>query len=108
MSRTDLERLDDVLAAAAAIAAHLRRGDLADGLVFDAVRVRLIEIGEAIKDVEPDLLALEPNVPWNDVAGMRDHLAHRYFNTEHSIVAATIDHDLPPLIAAVERLRSRT
>lgn len=108
MSRTDLERLDDVLAAAAAIAGHLRRGDLADGLVFDAVRVRLIEIGEAIKDVGPELLALEPNVPWNDVAGMRDHLAHRYFDTEHSIVAATIDHDLPPLIAAVERLRSRT
>ena len=50
------------------------------------------------------LLAEEPAIPWNDVAGMRDQLAHRYFDTAHSIVAATIDHDLPPLLVAVQRL----
>jgi len=49
------------------------------------------------------LLAEEPAIPWNDVAGMRDQLAHRYFDTAHSIVAATIDHDLPPLLVAVQR-----
>ena len=97
----------DVLAAARAIAAHLMRGGLDDGLVFDAVRVRLIEIGEAIKDVDPDLLATEPKVPWQDVMRMRDHLAHRYFDTAHSIVAATVEDDLPPMLAAVERLKSR-
>lgn len=103
---TDEQRLDDVLAAAAAIESHLERGTLADGLVFDAVRVRLIEIGEAVKDIDPELLANEPDIPWADVAGMRDHLAHRYFDTDHEIVTATVEHDLPPLIAAVERLRS--
>ena len=45
MSRSDRERLLDVLEAGAAIAEHLQRGRLSDGLVFDAVRVRLIEIG---------------------------------------------------------------
>jgi uncharacterized protein with HEPN domain len=105
--RHDRQRLDDVVAAADAIASHLARGDLHDGLVFDAVRVRLIKIGEAITDVEPGLLATEPDVPWRDVAGMRDHLTHRYFDTDHSVVAATVDHDLPPLLAAVERLRRR-
>lgn len=108
MTRSDRQRLDDVLAAAAAIASPLGRGTLADGLVFDAVRVRLIEIGEAVKDISPALLATEPAVPWQDVAGMRDHLAHRYFDTDHAIVAATVEHDLPPLVAAVERLRERT
>jgi uncharacterized protein with HEPN domain len=103
--RDDGQRLDDVLAAASAISSHMRRGTLADGLVFDAVRVRLIEIGEAVKDIGPDLLANEPAVPWQDVAGMRDHLAHRYFDTDHAIVAATVEHDLPPLVAAVQRLR---
>lgn len=68
--------------------------------------MRLIEIGEAVKDIDPDVLASEPKVPWQDVAGMRDHLAHRYFDRDHAIVAATLDHDLPPLIAAVERLRN--
>jgi uncharacterized protein with HEPN domain len=107
VTRTDRQRLDDVLAAAAAIVSHMGRGTLADGLVFDAVRVRLIEIGEAVKDISPGLLATEPAVPWQDVAGMRDHLAHRYFDTDHAIVAATVEHDLPPLVAAVERLEAR-
>jgi uncharacterized protein with HEPN domain len=35
---------------------------------------------------------------------MRNQLAHRYFDTARAIVQATIDADLPPLIAAVERL----
>ena len=103
--RSDRQRLDDVLAAAAAIGSYLERGPLDDGLVFDAVRVRLIEIGEAVKDIDPDMLDSEPAVPWQDVAGMRDYLAHRYFDTDHAIVAATVNHDLPPLIVAVERLR---
>lgn len=104
--RIDTQRLDDVLAASAAIESHLARGTLADGLVFDAVRVRLIEIGEAVKDIDPALLAIEPDIPWGDVAGMRDHLAHRYFDTDHEIVTATVEYDLPPLIAAVERLKA--
>lgn len=104
MSRRDDERLADVIASAEAIRSHLERGGLDDGLVFDAVRVRLIEIGEAVKDIDPALLATEPDIPWGDVAGMRDHLAHRYFDTAHSIVQATVDEDLPPLVAATERL----
>ena len=107
MSRHDDQRLADILAAATAIADHLQRGDLDDGLVFDAVRVRLIEIGEAVKAVDAELLAKEPDIPWIDVAGMRDQLAHRYFDTTHSIVRATVTEDLPPLVAAVNRLRNR-
>jgi uncharacterized protein with HEPN domain len=107
MSRHDDQRLTDILASAAAIDAHMQRGGLDDGLVYDAVRVRLIEIGEAVKSIDPDLLAHEPDIPWIDIAGMRNHLAHRYFDTAHSIVAATITHDLPPPTAAVERLLKR-
>ena len=104
MSRHNDQRLTDILAAAAAIADHIKRGELDDGLVFDAVRVRLIEIGEAVKAIDPDLLAHEPDIPWIDVAGMRNHLAHRYFDTTHAIVRATITEDLPPVVAAVRRL----
>ncbi|MDA8269328.1 MAG: DUF86 domain-containing protein [Actinomycetota bacterium] len=65
------------MAAIDAIHSHLQRGDLHDGLVFDAVRVRLIEIGEAVKALPAELLASEPALPWAQIAGMRDHLAHR-------------------------------
>jgi hypothetical protein len=39
------QRLADIQAAIDAIRSHLQRGTLADGLVFDAVRIRLLEIG---------------------------------------------------------------
>ncbi len=101
-------RLRDVLAAARAISAHLERGALADGLIYDAVRVRLIEIGEAVKGIDPEILAQEPTIPWSDVAGMRDYLTHRYFDTDHAIVSATVERDLPPLIKAAQRLLRST
>ena len=104
MSRNDRQRLQDILEAATAISSHLERGGLDDGLVFDAVRVRLIEIGEAIKDIDTEVLDRESTVPWRDAAAMRDHLTHRYFDFAHSIVAATVEIDLPPLVAAVNRL----
>jgi len=108
VSRHDRQRLDDILAAIDTIRAHLRRGDLSDGLVFDAVRVRLIEIGEAVKALPSDLLAHQPEVPWAQIAGMRDRLAHRYFDTSHAILRATVDHDLPEIERAVRTLISRT
>lgn len=52
-SRHDDERLSDILEAIIAIRSHLAHGDLSDGLVFDAVRLRLIEIGEAVKLLDP-------------------------------------------------------
>ena len=107
MSRRSAERLEDVSAAIGAIRGHVARGEIADGLVFDAVRVRLIEIGEAIKDLPSELLSTEPDIPWQDIARMRDRLAHRYFDTSHAIVAATVDNDLPLLEAAVSRLVER-
>lgn len=42
--------------------------------MFDAVRVRLIEIGEAVKALAADSLASEPGIPWEEVAQMRDRL----------------------------------
>ena len=106
-SRHDEERLADIVDAITAIRSHLTRGDLSDGLIFDAVRLRLIEIGEAVKLLDPELVASEPDVRWSDAAGMRDWLAHHYFDTSRAIVEATIAEDLPPLEATVLQLEAR-
>lgn len=107
MSRHDQEWLTDIIDAIQAIRTYQERGDLSDGLVFDAVRLRLIEIGEAVKRLGPELLESEPDLPWEEIAGMRDRLAHRYFDTSHAIVQATIDNDIPELDLAVRRLLSK-
>ncbi|HZD37342.1 MAG TPA: HepT-like ribonuclease domain-containing protein [Actinomycetes bacterium] len=104
MSRRDRQRLDDIVAAIDAIRGHLARGNLSDGLVFDAVRARLIEIGEAVKALPADLLAHQPDMPWAQVAGMRDRLAHRHFDTSHAILSATVEQDLPELERAARAL----
>ena len=106
-ARHDDERLADIVDAITAIRSHLTRGDLSDGLVFDAVRLRLIEIGEAVRLLDPKLVASEPDVKWSDAAGMRDWLAHHYFDTSRAVVEATVMEDLPPLQAAVVRLQAR-
>jgi uncharacterized protein with HEPN domain len=96
--------LADVQAAIDAIRSHLQRGDLSDGLVFDAVRIRLIEIGEAVKALPSEMLSSQPAIPWTQIARMRDHLAHRYFDTDHAVLQATVDNDLPELERAVQSL----
>ncbi|MBW4033394.1 MAG: DUF86 domain-containing protein [Acidobacteria bacterium] len=107
MSRPDRERLGDIQAACDAITSYMVRADVDEDIVFDAIRARLIEIGEAVKDIDPDLLAAEPTIPWAEISRMRDQLAHRYFDTAHSIVRATAVNDVPPLAAAVTRLCER-
>lgn len=107
MSRHDTDRLADITSAIETIQSHLTKGDLHDGLVYDAVRVRLIEIGESVKAISPDLLATTPEVPWSAIARMRDHLAHRYFDTDHVIVVDVVENELPALLAAVESLARR-
>jgi uncharacterized protein with HEPN domain len=101
VSYRDRQRLADIQAAIDAIHSHLQRGGLSDGLIFDAVRIRLLEIGEAVKALPDDMLESEPSIPWRQIARMRDHLAHRYFDTAHSILQATVDKDLPALECAL-------
>jgi uncharacterized protein with HEPN domain len=104
VSYRDRQRLTDIQAAIDAIPSHLQRGSLTDGLVFDAVRIRLLEIGEAVKALPADLLDTQPTIPWTQIVRMRDHLAHRYFDTAHGILQATVDEDLPELERAIESM----
>jgi uncharacterized protein with HEPN domain len=104
MSHRERQRLDDIQAAIEAIRSHLQRASLSVALVFDAVRIRLPGIGEAVKALPAELLGSQPGIPWGQIAGMRDHLAYRYFDTSHAILQATVDNDLPELEHAIRAL----
>jgi uncharacterized protein with HEPN domain len=107
VSRFDDERLDDIAAAITSIRSHLQHGPLSVEIVMDAVAMRLLEIGEAVKALGPEVTSTEPDIKWRDIAGMRDFLAHHYFASNPDVVQAVIDKDLQPLADAVARLRSR-
>jgi uncharacterized protein with HEPN domain len=108
VSRSDDELLDDIAAAITSIDSHLQHGPLSVEIVMDAVAMRLLEVGEAVKSLSPGITSTEPAIKWRDIAGMRDFLAHRYFATDPDVVQAVIDKDLSPLADAVARMRSRS
>ena len=47
-----------------------------------------------MKDVPGELLGRQPQIPWRQVAVMRDQLAHRYFDTSYAIIERTAHADL--------------
>lgn len=104
MSRNDRQLLSDIRAAISAIQRHLSGGSLDSELVLDAVRMRLIEVGEATKGLSDAAKSLAPNLPWREIAGMRDRLAHRYFENELDIIKSTVDNDLVEFLAAVKKI----
>jgi uncharacterized protein with HEPN domain len=60
--------------------------------------IRQIEIiGEAVRHMSKDIRKTYPEVPWQDIAGMRDKLIHDYFGVDIEKVWDTIQEDLPPL-----------
>jgi uncharacterized protein with HEPN domain len=107
VSRYQRDWLSDILEAIQAIVDYTTQGSLDDDLVHDAVRMRFVEIGEVTKQIDQDLLALEPTIPWRDVMGARDWLAHHYFDVSGERLADMVAIDLPPLHSAVERLMQR-
>lgn len=111
MSRDERERLRDIKDAITAIREHVERGhaefsSLDDPLVHDALLYQFVVIGEAVKNLSDATRQRATEIPWNDVAGLRDLIAHEYFRIEMDRVMAIVDRDLAPLEAAIDRLLS--
>ncbi len=80
---------------------------LKDVRVQDAVVRRLEIIGEAVKNLPSDLLSEHPEIPWKQIAGMRDILIHEYFGVDLLETWETVVKDLPPLRNAVSDMLSQ-
>ncbi len=109
MRRGEAERLRDLKDAIAAIVAHIERArslldGLNDPLLHDALLFQFVVIGEAVKHLGEETRARAPEIPWEDVAGLRDLIAHEYFRIRIERVLEIVERDLPALEQAIERL----
>jgi uncharacterized protein with HEPN domain len=68
----------------------------------DAVIRRLTVVGEAAKLIPADLRSRLPDLPFGDMARMRDKITHSYWQVDLRIVWDTATRDMPTLIAALE------
>ena len=77
-----------------------------EGMKNLAATCMIIEaIGESIKKIDKrtngELLPLRSEIPWKRVMGMRDHIAHGYFDIDAEVVFQTVKKNLSPLLDAV-------
>ena len=106
--KTDRERLTHMLNAAEdalQFVADCSYEDFARDRMRQYAVLRSIEIiGEAAANVTPAYRDSQSELPWRDIIGMRHHLVHAYFDVDIILTWKTVEEDLPPLIALLERL----
>jgi len=77
----------------------------ADLVTQDAVVRQLEVIGEATKRVSKELRSKHPDIPWADMAGMRDVLIHDYIDVDLGVVWKTASENIPDLKALILKLQ---
>jgi uncharacterized protein with HEPN domain len=105
VKRADTERLADIAAAIDRIRAHLANARAGEDLRRDATLYNLVIIGEAVKSLSEQTKAKRADIPWQQIGGLRDRLAHEYFRIDIPEIEKIVSRDLAPLRSAVTGLR---
>ncbi|MBK6968828.1 MAG: HepT-like ribonuclease domain-containing protein [Candidatus Microthrix subdominans] len=101
MSRSDMQRIADMLEAAAELAQIVRRGheEFMANTILQRAAERLLEIiGEAANVIADDTAADFPRVAWRDIARLRIVLAHHYHRVDSEQVWAIASDEVPKMV----------
>jgi uncharacterized protein with HEPN domain len=75
-------------------------------VLLDATCMLLIAIGESLKNLDKttngQLLPTYPSIPWKNVKGLRDIIAHHYFDVDAAQILWIIQNEIKPLKQAIE------
>ena len=82
---------------------------LQDKKTQQAVLLNLLVIGEAVAKIaaaHPEFLDEHPEIPWKSIRGMRNRLAHGYFDVNLDTVWETVQSALPTLEQALGKIQN--
>ena len=105
MSRSDAERVADILDAAEQLAEIASEGrcEFDENWKARLAAERLIEIiGEAAGAISPELAEAHPGLPLREAKGMRNFLSHEYWHSDPDELWEAIENDIPAFVPQLE------
>ncbi|MDR3268697.1 MAG: DUF86 domain-containing protein [Tannerella sp.] len=79
-------------------------------LILDGICMKLLVIGEEVKNLDKHsnktLLTKYPAISWRKIMGMRDIIAHHYFEVDADKVFDVLRNNIPPLLTAVRQIKA--
>jgi len=79
-----------------------RNAFMGEPMFQDAIIPKLEILGEAVKHLSDRAKRSRPEIPWKQIAGMRDRLTHDYFGLDLTLVWAVGEQDLPTRAEGLE------
>ena len=79
-------------------------------ILLNAICMKLFAVGEEVKSLDKHtnkmLLSKYPTIQWKDIMGMRDVIAHHYFDLDADKVFDTLKNDIPTLLEVIKQMRN--
>lgn len=110
-----LTRIEDSILLIQGQTPHIRKADdfmlSPEGMfTLSGVCMQLIFIGESVKSIDSktdsQYLAKYPSIPWSDIMGLRNIIAHEYHRIDEDEIFHVIISDLQPLLEEVRKMKS--
>ena len=82
----------------------------ADGMIrLNGICMYFIIIGEEVKRIdrytEKQFLCNYPSISWESIMGMRNRIAHGYFEIDIEVIFDTLKNDIPPLFEVIKQMK---
>ena len=77
---------------------------------LESTSMLLIVMGESLKGLDKltngALLSCYPNIDWKGAKGLRDVIAHNYFDLDAEVIFEVVKNELPPMLATLQKMKS--